>query len=254
MDLTLLDEALWAASFVCNAALLAVLIYRRRWKSFPTFTTWICYEILLTISLFAIYRLANSHTYAIAYWLGDACDFLLQFAVVLEIARSVLRPTGTWLRDARSQFLIGIAVGLALAAIVVFLVHPSAPNSVRVWAIRGDLFTSLVICEIYLAMMISSNRLGLQWRNHVMGLGQALSFWAVVGFLVDALHSLLGWGFHYGVLENVRSSAWIFATIVWIFVFWRPEPERLPLSPEMQKYLVALHERVRYDLQKTMLN
>lgn len=250
MDLTLLDEALWAASFAGNAALFAVLLYRRRWKDFPVFTCWIFYEIVLTIVLFAIYRLATPHLYAVVYWGADGLDFLIQLAVVFEIARIVLRPTGTWLRDARTRFLLGSSLALAFAVAIVFLVHPSAPSHLGVWAIRGNLFTSLVICEMYLAMIFSANRLGLQWRNHVMGLGQALSLWAVISFFVDALHTLLGWRTDYVMLENMRSSAWLVATIIWTVVFWMPEPERLPLSPAMQKYLIDLHESIRYDLQK----
>jgi hypothetical protein len=38
------------------------------------------------------------------------------------------------------------------------------------------------ICELFLVMMMSANRLGLQWNNHVMGLGRGLTAWAMVPF------------------------------------------------------------------------
>lgn len=252
MDLSLLVESLWAASFAWNAALLAVLLYRRRWKTFPFFTTWMSFQVLLTVALFVIYRVATVHLYAIVYWSATAVDFALQLGVVFEIARIVLRPTGTWVRDARSRFLIGFLLGLLFAAGIALAIHPSSPSSLGVWAVRGNLFTSLVICEAYLAMLFSSNRLGLRWQNHVMGLGQGLSLWAAVASLVDVAHSILGRTLYYQAINNVQSCAWIIATTVWIIVFWKPEPERLPLSPAMQKYLIDLHHRVRYDLQKTV--
>ncbi len=35
----------------------------------------------------------------------------------------------------------------------------------------------------------------------------------------------------------------------WVRVIWRPEPQQAPVSPEMQRYLVALHAQVQYDLE-----
>jgi hypothetical protein len=251
MDLTLLDEALWAAGFFGNAALFAVLLYRRRWKGFSFFTAWICFQLVVSAVLLILYRYAPSALYADAYWVSDGVDFIIQLLVIYEIAGIVLKPTGSWLKDARYRFLMGAAIGIVVAIGIIFLVNPSSPSIIGKWDIRANLFTSLVICEIYLAMLASATRLGLQWRNHVMGLGQGLSLWAAVSFLVDAGHSVLGRVTDYTVLENTRSAAWIVAALIWITVFLRPEPERLPLSPELQSYLIELHSRVRYDLQQS---
>jgi hypothetical protein len=67
---------------------------------------------------------------------------------------------------------------------------------------------------------------------------------------VDALHGLLGSVRAFSALEHARIVVWIGAAVHWPVIFWLPAAERLPLSPEMRKYLVALHSRVQYDFDK----
>jgi hypothetical protein len=250
MNFSLIDNVLWAAGVLGAAALLTVLVYRRRSAAFPFFTGWMAFQVALSGLLFFVYRHGSSPLYAKIYWISVPLDFLLQLAVVFEIAAIVLRPTGTWLRDARTHFWTMGAAGVIPAAVVACLVHPSALSSLDAWEVRGNLFTSMITCELFLAMLIASNRLGLHWRNHVMGLGKGLTAWALISFSVDALHSLMGEAWHFRALEHLRILGWLFALGYWTLVFWLPEPERLPLSPEMRDYLVALHQRVRYDLAK----
>jgi hypothetical protein len=250
MNLSTLDNALWAAGFAANVALVLVLAGKKRWREFPVFTTWMTFDVLLTIALFGIYRLGSSHLYKDVYWLSAIVDFLLQIGVVVEMARIVLRPTGSWLRDARTRFVIFGSLGALVAAAVAFLIHPAAPTPLDAWELRGNLFASIIVCELFLAMMMSANRLGLRWGNHVMGLGRGLTAWAMVTFSVDALHGLLDSERILSTLDHVQSIVWIGAVVYWSVIFWLPEPERLPLSPEMRKYLIDLHHRVQYDLEK----
>jgi hypothetical protein len=250
MNFSFLDNVLWAAAFIANAALLLVLVRKERWREFHVFTSWIIFQVLQNFALFSIYRYGSALAYAIVYWSGAVLDFALQIAVVFEIARIVLRPTGTWLRDARSRFLLFGSLGALLAACVAFVVHPSAYGSLDAWEIRGNLFTSTCICELFLVMMMSANRLGLQWNNHVMGLGRGLTAWAMVSFCVDALQGLLGRSSFFNILDETRTIAWIGAVVYWFVIFRKPQAERLPLSPAMQQYLIELHVRVQYDVDK----
>ena len=250
MHLSELDTVLWAAGFAGHAALLFVLLVRGRWRDFPVFTTLIGFDALLTIALFEIYKHGSSHEYALVYWISVAIDFGLQVALVFEIARIVLRPTGAWVQAARSSFLLWGGIGAVIALALAFAVHPPAPTSLDAWEIRGNLFTSLLICELFVVMLIASNRLGLQWRNHVMGLGQGLTAWAMVAVAIDVAHSALGWERQFTTLEHVRMFVYLGTLVYWMITFWLPEPERKPLSQEMQQYLIALHARVAYDLDK----
>jgi hypothetical protein len=250
MTVSMLDNLLWAAGFVGHAALLGVLLLRRRARGFPVFTFLIAYQALVTIMLFAVYRDGSSSLYAICYWISVVGDFLFQLALIFEIARIVLRPTGTWIRDAKRTFLLWGAVGATIAIVFALLVKPPAPNSMDAWEVRGNLFTSLLTCELFLVLMMTSNKLGLAWRNHVMGLAQGLTAWALVAVTIDAAHSVLGWQREFNVLEHVRMYIYLASLGYWIVTFWFEEPERAPLPADMQQYLLDLHRRVAYDLER----
>jgi hypothetical protein len=250
MNLSTLDNVLWAASFFGNVALFFVLIYRGRWREFQIFTSLIGFDSLLTVGLFAIYSHGARTWYTRVYWSSVIVDFGLQLGVVFELVRVVLRPTGTWVRDARKQFLLWGATGAMLAMAMAWIVSPPAAKVLDALEVRGNLFTSLLICELFIVMTITSNRLGLAWRSHVMALAQGLTAWATVAVVIDALHSYLGAQRDFSGLEHARMFVYLAALGYWIVQLWRPEPERQPLSPEMRKYIVALHSRVQYDLSR----
>jgi hypothetical protein len=248
MKVSLLDNALWAASFTSTLILFAVLLFRKRWQQFPVFTTLIGYYVLENIVGFLVLRY-DPLLYPKVYWIIFAIDFLLQVALIVEVARVVFQPTGTWVHDERTGFAIAGIVGALIAAGLTFAVHPSVPKTIDAWGIRAYLFTSLIFCELFLVAMFAAQKVGLVSKNHVMRLGQGLTAWALVSAMVDVAHSYYGTTHlhDFNTLEHVRTAAYIGAVLYWTVSFWLAEPERRELPEEMQKYLVALHAKVQYD-------
>jgi hypothetical protein len=124
MHFSLFDKLYWAAGPCFNAVLLFVLLWRSRWTQFPILTTWIAFQVARTLVLFFIYLHDSRSWYARIYVGGSWIDFILQLGVVLEIARIVLRPTGTWVRDARPRFIAFGLAGATVAALVAWWVSP----------------------------------------------------------------------------------------------------------------------------------
>jgi len=248
MNLSALDFALWAANFLGEAVLFSILIYRRRWREFPVFTTLIGYEAAILSALYLTYLCCSQVWYARLYWTYALLDFFLQMGVIWEIARIVMSPTGTWVRDARRQFILWGAVGILLAAGFTWLVTPPAASLLHRWEVRGNLFTSLVVCELIAVVTRTSKSLGLGWRNHVMALGNGWTAWAVVAILVDGLHSYFGAERYFRELEHVRMFVYLAALGYWMAQFWLEEPARQPISPQLRAYILALHQKVKNDL------
>lgn len=252
MHFSLIDKVNWVTASVASAALLFVMLWRGRWREFPILTTWLAFMTARTIALVLAYQSNSWYWYAHVYWTGLWIDFAFQLGVVVEIARIVLRPTGTWVRDAWGRFaaagLAGIvAAGLA-AGLIVWWINPPADSVQSYWLIRANLFTSLVVCGLFVGMSFMANRLGLGWRNHVMAVGQGLTAWSSLMLLTTAAQGLLGTQHLYSALEVGRGFAYT-AAICWMTVqLWVPEPERQPISPDLQQYILALHRRVEYDL------
>ena len=100
-------------------------------------------------------------------------------------------------------------------------------------------------------MIVSANRLGLQWRSHVVALSQGLTFWALLTLGSNVLHVLAGWQRDFTLYDRIRGFAYLGALVFWTVSFWLPETRRAPISSEMEAYLLALHRRVQYDLDIT---
>lgn len=251
MHFSFLERLIWAVCLVLNFGLLLVLLVRGRWRQFPVLMLWMAVLIARTLILFFVYLHGSRHWYYLIYVGGSWVDFLLQLGLVLEIARIVLRPTGTWVQDARAYFVAAGVAGTVIAALLAWWISP--PGTVRfVWQIRGNLFTSLVICELCTVVSMTANRLGLGWRSHVVAVAQGFTVWTSIMLLSTAFQSYLGAGNYRGYvgLDHVRELAYVAAISWMILQLWHQEPERQPISADLQEYILALHQRVEYDLRR----
>lgn len=248
MNLSALDWIFWGAASLGQAVLLAILIFRRRWREFPVFTAFTGFETVLNPLLYLVLKVGSGKLYWRTYYAAVLIEFLLELGVIWEIARVVMRPTGSWVRDAKRTFILWGTVGILLAGALPWLVSPPVASLLGRLEVRGNLFTSLVICELIAVVTRTSKSLGLGWRNHVMALGNGWTAWALISILVDGLHSYFGATSYFEVLEHVRTFAYLTALGYWMVQFWLEEPARQPISPELNNYIQALHRRIKLDL------
>lgn len=244
MNLSLIATALWAAGFVLNAALVFVLLYKRRYRTVPWFTAWIGMGCVYTIALFLGYRFSSKHIYAVIYWSSDFFDLLLQVAVVLEIAAIVLRRSGSWVEGARVRLgLMGASAPLVAFAMA-WLMKPAAETRLDAWAARASLFTTILIFLLFIAVVMASHQLGLGWRSYAMRESYGLVVWVVVAFLTDTLHAYWRTLGHFTSLENVRIAVFQLVSIYWVIAFWFPEPALAPITSENITQLEALQRQL----------
>ena len=248
MRLPLLDTALWAAGPLFNAALVCVIWLRQRLRTFPVLFLWCAFTIVSAIALFFIYRQASHYVYAIAYWVVEGVDALLQIGVIAEVANIVFRPRS--LERSKLRLMALVVIGIAFA--IVWWIHPPSLTPAGVWEIRGDLFTSLVVSGIFTLVLILSQRFGFHWRSHVMSIGYGLMVWAVVGLILGLLHGYWGRYSHYLGIEHIRMLVYLSILSYWIFALWRDEPEKERPSPEMRDAILQVADKVSYDLAQVL--
>ena len=248
MNLSIVAKLIWVASFVGFVTLSAALLYRRRWRKFPVFTGYIVFHALETPILYALFSLHSSTWYARAYWTGALIDFAFQIGIVFEVARNVMKPTGTWLRDARKQFLLAGSAGLLLAAGLTWWLTPPGVHGLARLEMKGNLFAAFLICELFLIISSTARKLGLGWRNHVLAITQGFGAWVVVSLLTGALQSYFGHSSYFAPLNYAHQFVSIGVLAYWAVQMWHDEPIRQPLSDELQQYIIALHNSVEYDL------
>lgn len=247
MNLSYLDNALWASSLIGHVTLVLVLVWRGKWREFPVFTSFVGFAAFTTVLLFLILSYGSKHAYFLAYWITGFIDYALQVALIYEIARDVLRPTGMWIQDARKAFLGWGGVVVLWGTVLASRIGPPQAKGLDLWDVRVTVFTSLLTCSLVTTMSVAADRLGLQERSSVVAIGHGIGLWAFIALLEEFGRAIWGWDRQFIVFVHVREIVYLLVLVYWVITFWLPEKVRAPLSPEMNDYLVALHRRVKYD-------
>jgi len=248
MNISWLSGALWAASFAENAALLLVLLLRRRWTRFRFFSALVAFNVIRTIVLYTTYRLYAA-LYGPIYWTATAIDLVLQVTVVLELLRIVLRPAGIWAADAERRFRVMAIGGFVAAVALSFAIHHRVPHGLGEWTEQGELFSVSLAVVLLVAMAASTTALGLIWRRHVAALAVGWAIWNFTNFFVEGAYSYFGPDWHGFDLDNVRIVIYELVTIYWIIMFWLPEPAWGTLSAEQQECLSGLQKTAAGQVQ-----
>ncbi len=233
MRLSLASVVLWAAGFAANVALVLVLAHKRRFRVVPWFTAWMGWEMLYTLSCFLAFRLVSGEAYTVVYWAGGFIELTLQIAVVAEIALLIMKPHGCWIEGARTAVLPFVVTGPVIASLLAGFMKPAAGSAVNEFAARANLFSTIVVCFLFVSIVRASQRLALDWRSYIARESLGLTMWTITAFVTDTLHAYWRTMRHFQELENLRVFAFLLALLYWCVVFWLPEPAspRMPATP-----------------------
>jgi hypothetical protein len=253
MHLGRTDFLFWAAGLLAHLVLLVVIVVRHRAKSFPFFTTLIAMDVVRTITLYLVAVHGTRHTYRVSYSCFAILDLALQLCVAYEIALHVFRPAGRWAPDIRRAVVIAAAASAVVAAALTCLPQPPARTWMAATLIRGNFFSSVLMCELFVGMIVLSMTVGLPWKPHVARIAQGLGFYCLIEILTEAGHNLFGMDRSSrtsGVLTMVRMVSYLMSVTYWIVMLWRDAPAPRDLPQEMRKQLFTLQRFVEYDLEK----
>ena len=238
MRVTLVALALWAAGSALNAALVFILIYKRRHQTVPWFTAWLVFQLGYAIACFLVYRLGTKAEYRWVYWIGALVDFLLQVAVILEVAAHVMKREGEWVEGAKSALLPFAVAGPLVGLVLATTMTPATPTLLTSLGARASLFTTILICALFVAVVRGSQRLGLDWWGHVARESYGLTIWTVAAFATDTLHAYWRTMGQWQALEDLRIAFWQAALLYWCVSFWLPETGHRPMPEEVKKKII----------------
>jgi len=237
-----LDNTLW---FSCNCAgiiAIALLLYRRFWRSFPLFLAYNVWGILGNAAAFAVLRRYSTYssTYVSVYLINMLVDSALMFGLLVELAWSVLRP----LRSAlpRTTLIVVIVLILAVgAAIWPFTSLPSQTAAAELILLsRLQQTVSALSVVAFLVLAAGSQLLSIGWRNRELQIATGLGLYSLVSVVVNVLHTKPEWVAQYNRLDRLVVAAFLCSLIYWIFSFAQQEQERRAMSPQMQGLLLAM--------------
>ena len=235
-----LDNQLWLAGIVAEVAIVALLLYRRVWRTLPVFCIFCVWGLVSDAGNYIVQQYFTQH-YTMIYLVETVVDSALEFAVLVELTWSILRP----IRASLSRRTLLVVVALIVAA------------GAALWPFSGirDLgayplvlrnivhlqqTTSILRVLFFLALAGCSQLLSIGWRDRELQVATGLGFYSLVSMAVTVLQSHQGMGQQYGHLNQFAAVSYILSIAYWTFSFATKEAERREFTPQMQGFLLAM--------------
>src|ERR1700740_1375114 len=113
-----LDNTIWLAGILIEAAVVGLLFFKRIWPFLPLFCVYLSWDLLSNVGGFATRHLLHSSytSYLTSYLVETAIDSVLQFGVLVELAWSVLRPIRSSLPRATPMIISVLILAIGAAA------------------------------------------------------------------------------------------------------------------------------------------
>lgn len=236
----MIDNELLIAGIAAQIAVLVFLLGRKTWTTLPIFCAYIAWCILDDLVNFVIvYKFPGA--FQRAYLIEMVPDALLQLAVLVELAWSVLRPSRSILPRGTIYVVIGL---IAITGLVVWpLAGMTVPANI---SHHGELYVHFqqtiaimrVIC--FLVMAGFSQILSIGWKDRELQIASGLGFFSIVSLIVAVLHSHQDTGANYHWLDRVTTVSYFGTLVYWVLSFATKEQERKEFSPQMQQLLLLM--------------
>lgn len=213
MTLDSIDLALWLLAVLLEGAILAIVLWRRTYRTLPVFACFLGWCLLSDAGMAAMQRIPNA--YLPATLVNMTVDALFQIAILAEIGRAVVRYNRTAPPSRVILFLLG-----GLAAVVAMLLNW--------WRVPGDR-PLLNLIYIVLLQFLATLRLvflltlvwwtslfKLRWHPRELRMVTGLGLYILVTFLVVVLHTRNMASMQYHWLDQLLVASYLSALCLWI--------------------------------------
>jgi len=208
-----IDLALWLLAVLLEGAILAIVLWRRTYRTLPVFACFLGWCLLSDAGMAAMQRIPNA--YLPATLVNMTVDALFQIAILAEIGRAVVRYNRTAPPSRVILFLLG-----GLAAVVAMLLNW--------WRVPGDR-PLLNLIYIVLLQFLATLRLvflltlvwwtslfKLRWHPRELRMVTGLGLYILVTFLVVVLHTRNMASMQYHWLDQLLVASYLSALCLWI--------------------------------------
>ena len=245
-----LDIALSFAGIAGETAALALILYRRIYKNLPIFTLFLVWTIASDITMFILGRHwgAQDPRYYQSYMIEISLDFFVQFAVLIEIAWSVLRPIRTAL-PRRTLIVIPIfllLVGLAMWPIAGKI---ALPGPTPQWHILLQLVQTFSILRVLFVLVLAgfSQVLAIGWRDRELQIATGLGFYSLMSLGAAILQSRHLLPSQYHNVDQIVTVSYFCSLLYWVLSFAQQEAARQEFAPGVENFLLAVSGAAHAD-------
>jgi hypothetical protein len=235
-----LDNAMWLALILIEAAIVGLLLYRRVWRILPVFCVYCIWDLSSNVGAYLINHY-DPRAYFTAYLMQLIVDSALEFGVLVELAWSVLRP----LRASLSRLtllVIGALILLAGAAIWPFAALPGLVHVSKQSLLLVQLQQTVSILRILLFLLLAgfSQLLSISWRDRELQVATGLGLYSLAGLAAAMIHMRQTTASQYQHLGELVVAGNICCLLYWVFSFAQKEAARREFTPQMQNMLLSV--------------
>lgn len=235
-----LDSLFGLAGIVAEAAVLGLLLYRRVWRTLPVFCLYMAWGMASDACATVVLHFYQA-SYLTFYFATTVLDSALEFAVLVELAWSVLRPIRASLPRVALLVVAGMVVVLG-AAIWPFAVIPGFGNLPAEWHLLMHIeqTTSILRVLLFLGLIGCSQLLSIGWRDRELQIATGLGFYSLVSLAVAVLHTHQTMAAQYRLMDQIEVAAYLCSLCYWGVSFAQHPAERRAFTPQMQHFLLAV--------------
>lgn len=236
-----LDNLLWFAGPLSEAAVVGLLVYRRVWRTLPFFFIYSVWTLFGSLIAYVIHRNFSTAAYFTTYLAEESVDFAVLFCVLVELAWSVFRPIRSSL-PRRTVWIIGILISVAIAAIWPFTDSAGFVRYPMQWhlLVRMQQDVSILRVLIFLLLAGCSHLLSIGWRDRELQVATGLGFYSLAALTATVLHARQAAGQQFRMVELILEACYICSVLYWAICFSLKEADRREFTPQMQSFLLAV--------------
>lgn len=215
-------EVIWlVVGWVSLPALMilaGILVWRKAFKQFPIFFSYVIVSILVALLRLFAYQ-GTKRTYFYAYWISEVALTLSALLATYELFAKRLFPRFYAIGFYRRLFPTAAIFIAALAVLTAFA--STGISAIFIKAIHGVDFLRVAILFLFILLMLLMGR---EWSRHEFGIA--------LGFAVDAAAFLTSFAFWTkapsvrNLLDQLPVIAYDVACIIWIVTFVKPDNVR----------------------------
>lgn len=210
-----LTYALWFLGTIAPL-FAAVCMQRRKLHSeFSSFFTYCLFQVVGSVCLFGISRLATPESYFYAYWVYTALGIGLGFFVIREVFTSILKPYAG-LRDA-GMLLFRWASVLLIVFSAMSYVSGSGSGMARVVReiVVMERNIRFIQCGLLLFVVLCSNYLNASWKSLASGIAFGFGLFATTDLLISNALIARGYFFSPVAAALIGQCSYVGATVIW---------------------------------------
>ena len=222
----------WVIGFIGYALLMAVLVVRKRYRTFPWFTFLLAQEIVQTLVLFSVHRFFGPKVYSFTYWSFELLEAVVRVGVLFELARITARLLRENASDRVRALMNAIVIASAICAGLVLGMH--VPGTVLlVTGVKISLCSSIFSGLLILSFVLTTFFEGIRTRIHSQAIAYGM-FLYFSGKLVAELGFVFGGAGLWFKLGGYTQPLYILCLFGWSAILWVDEPKRV-LTEEMDQ-------------------